>query len=606
MKALTVIAATLVVQSLLAPGAGASKSLEVLQVAVRGDAPEAVRHDNRPDPLVRRIQTQLVKIGIYQGPVDGIMGPRTEQAIRMFQKSRGMPVTGKASEELAHTLETDEKVDQLLHRLEAVRDKKVEAARQALLADPRTRHLLEEKTRDEVADPTRDAAPCFAQPTPRCLLVEAVESAKAVFKDELRDWAWGEILAAQARAGLAEAAMVTARRISDPRLIVVALREIAEALADAGETDAALAAVDIIPDAAKRLEAFGTIAEIQAGLAANGHFASIVERAEALLRGAGDAVDTVKYLTRFALLYDSLGRPESARRYMREAERAADTLRDPAKKSAALRHVAIARAEMADPDGARRLIDDTVSGSDRTPVLTSVATAHARNGAADKALATAQEIEAGRYRAVALSSVASMLAHGGDPDHAASALDEARAVAGEIKLPYARSFAASRVAMALLDMATASGTGFTDVLRAADAIEDETLRAYTLWAVATEQRRAGDREAAESTEVIAREAVDTIKSRLSRVWLYGDLVRSFAEAGETEPAWRAFNDGLAIARDINNAWGRARSLAKLADALTVLTDPALRRVKRARVKIPDRPAPYAAPKNGGDNPARKE
>lgn len=573
--------------------ADARHALEIIQLAAVAPLSPDAETTNRPDPVVRRIQKQLAKIGLYQGATDGKMGPNTEQAIRAFQKSRGLKVDGKATEALASTLESDEKVNQLLKRLETVRARRVDAAREALLADPRTRHLLDDEAREEVADPTRDPTRCFDEPSPNCLLNEAVESAKAIFKDELRDWALGEILGAQGRAGLAEDAMATVRRISDPRLVMVALRDIAQSLAKAGETKDAMVAADMIPDEERRLEAFLAIAGIQTSLSGRQRLDAIVTRIHALLKSRA-AGERIKYFARFALMYGSLGDVRLSRRYLNEATTMAMALPSATARSAGLRHVAIARADMADPEGARALLDTLSTPSDRTPVLSSLALSLARGGHADEALKTAGMIEAGRYRAVALSHVATTLAHAGDAERAKAAIGEARFVADQIKLPYARAFAASRVAMALLDVATASGEAFNDAIEAADAIEDNTLRAYTLWAIATEQRRAGERQAAAYTETLAREAVSTIKSRLSQVWLYGDLSSSFAESREIEPAWTAFNDGLTIARGITNAWGRARALAKLSNALSVLTAPEGEKLAPGQVPVPDAPIP-----NGG-------
>lgn len=568
-----------------------------VQIAAIGDVDPSTRvPSDRPDPVVKRIQKQLSVIGIYQGPVDGRMGPNVEQAIRLFQQSRGLKVDGLPSEDLANTLETDEKVNDLLKRLETVRNKKIEAARQALMADPRTRRLLDDEARSEVANPTRDPEPCFKNPTPRCLLQEAVESAKAIFKDELRDWAFGEILAAQARAGLADEATTTARRIADPRLVMVALREISVALARGGESDGAMKAADIIPDTEKKLEAFATIAQILAGQGESERLAAVVKRVDILLKPMGGEVQS-RYYARFAVLFHSLRNFAAARRYLDKVAKIADKLRGSAERNAALRHLAIARAEMADPDGARAVLKKVDGDSDRIPILSSLAQAQARNGAIDKALAAAAEIPVERYRAVALSDVAGVLAHNGDVKRANAAIEQARALASEIKLPYARSFAASRVAMALIDLATASGGAFDAAIKAADVIEDNTLRAYTLWAVATEQRRAGEPEAAKRTEILAREAVGTIKSRLSQVWLYADLASSFADAWEKEPAWTAFRDGLDIAHDVTNAWGRARALAKLANALSAMTEPEPETTQPPAVQIPA----YLVP-NGNPTP----
>jgi peptidoglycan hydrolase-like protein with peptidoglycan-binding domain len=44
---------------------------------------------------VRAVQQQLLVAGFYPGPVDGLMGGRTREAIRAFQRKRGFPVTGR-------------------------------------------------------------------------------------------------------------------------------------------------------------------------------------------------------------------------------------------------------------------------------------------------------------------------------------------------------------------------------------------------------------------------------------------------------------------------------------------------------------------------------
>ncbi|HZP86497.1 MAG TPA: peptidoglycan-binding domain-containing protein [Burkholderiales bacterium] len=46
------------------------------------------------DQQVRDVQQMLKQQGFNPGPVDGIMGPRTEQALRSFQQARGLDTTG--------------------------------------------------------------------------------------------------------------------------------------------------------------------------------------------------------------------------------------------------------------------------------------------------------------------------------------------------------------------------------------------------------------------------------------------------------------------------------------------------------------------------------
>ncbi len=46
------------------------------------------------------IQEELVSLGYRPGPVDGIMGPATRSAIRAYQRTADLQVTGRASKEL--------------------------------------------------------------------------------------------------------------------------------------------------------------------------------------------------------------------------------------------------------------------------------------------------------------------------------------------------------------------------------------------------------------------------------------------------------------------------------------------------------------------------
>jgi His-Xaa-Ser repeat protein HxsA len=44
--------------------------------------------------IVRRAQIALMGQGVYQGPISGVVGPSTRSAIRRFQTSRSLSVTG--------------------------------------------------------------------------------------------------------------------------------------------------------------------------------------------------------------------------------------------------------------------------------------------------------------------------------------------------------------------------------------------------------------------------------------------------------------------------------------------------------------------------------
>ncbi|MBD8893528.1 peptidoglycan-binding domain-containing protein [Roseibium litorale] len=50
--------------------------------------------------LVLELQNALRRVGIYEGPLDGINGPATERAIRHYERLQGKPETGQPSEGL--------------------------------------------------------------------------------------------------------------------------------------------------------------------------------------------------------------------------------------------------------------------------------------------------------------------------------------------------------------------------------------------------------------------------------------------------------------------------------------------------------------------------
>jgi TPR repeat protein len=50
--------------------------------------------------VVAQIQEQLVRLGLYPGPADGIMGPQTEDAIRAYQKMHELPRDGRPTQAL--------------------------------------------------------------------------------------------------------------------------------------------------------------------------------------------------------------------------------------------------------------------------------------------------------------------------------------------------------------------------------------------------------------------------------------------------------------------------------------------------------------------------
>jgi len=562
-------------------------------------APDAVGQARTPGKRwqsgvsILRIQKTLADLGLYLGSINGHLNDETRAAIRVYQKGAGLKADGKVSRDLLGLMQNAAKVRHLLRRLDRARKSGKNAARQALLSHPATRDLIQ-TTNKERADPTRDTSACRKTPTVRCLLGEASESVKAVFRPELRDWALGEILVAEARAGLTEAALLTARRIRDPRLIMVALRDIAEASAEAGLDDEALEAARIIPDPDKRLDAMAAIGDIQIR---RGQKAAARTTVKFLLARLDDTDSPLKRIisrTRAAVILIRADAATAAEREMTVAETEARALSAQSDMGMALRFVASAFADMERPDRAIALSKDIPSASERTTVLVSAANALVRAGDAAAALATADTIDAVRFRAVVLGGIALAQAEKGDAEGAEATLQMALAAVEKIKIPFARSYAISRLALAMARLvkltpdgassaaaaeptpgATPSNQGlrpmtYVKASETATRIDDNRLRAQTLWAIADAQRKSGDVVGVAPTEAMAEKATAEIVSKLSRVWMFGDMAVSHARRHARTEAWAAFERALEAAWIIDNAWGRSRAMARLATTLIAL------------------------------------
>ncbi len=558
---------------------GFAESLDTAQAARREPALTApgpiVDHGlavKRTD-LITRIQRSLAAIGLYEGRADGLMNPETETAIRNYERMIGLPVTGQPSQALAERLDTDDKVGELLGKLEKAREENIRAARSALLANPATRDLIADELAER-SDPTRDVAPCLSRPTVKCLLAEAVESSKGVADKEMRDWSLGEILAVQARAGHARDARDTARRIRDPRLIMVALRDIAEAQAQGGFNDGALAAAEAIPDLLKRAEAFAAIADIHARLGRGANARAAAERLATEAKTMENPLHQVNFLSREAAVRARADDIEAADRILAEAERLARAAPDSA--AIALRHVASALAELRRTNEALRLLKDIPDKSDHVPVLVTAVTQEALAGNIATAHALASTISETHHRAGVLGPVAAAQRRAGDRKGAETTLAVAFAAVDRIAYPFAKSYALSRIALAMADIAAeekdtaARLAAFEASVALAEQVGDDSLRAQTLWNIAATVGRGGNADQAQEIEGRADRSTLEIKSRLDQSWMLGEIALIRSRRGETEAAKAIFRRSLDIAESIENAWGRARAFARLTAVLMQL------------------------------------
>lgn len=74
------------------------------------DIERAIASNSQPpkndSSLISSIQKELMRRGLYPGPVDGVIGPMTKNAIETFQRAAEIPVTGKESADLLQYLKS--------------------------------------------------------------------------------------------------------------------------------------------------------------------------------------------------------------------------------------------------------------------------------------------------------------------------------------------------------------------------------------------------------------------------------------------------------------------------------------------------------------------
>ena len=245
-----------------------------------------------------------------------------------------------------------------------------------MLAQPETHDLVYGPNgKDPQATPRRNTSVCFFDPTAKCLLEEAFTSAVAIFKNEHRDWVLSEILVIQAKAGLINNATETIRQIGDPRLIMVALRNIAKAQASTGRSAEPLSAAAIIPDSQKRLEALAAIAAIQA----DQNDMDGANATSLLLLSGLDHIDSpmkqVSLASKAVIVLAKAGKAVRAEKELSKIRANVNANMPPD-----LRHIAITLVQIGKPEQALALLNNMPDVSEHTSVLVSAATVQAIAG----------------------------------------------------------------------------------------------------------------------------------------------------------------------------------------------------------------------------------
>ncbi len=500
------------------------------------------------DRTIRDVQKSLKELGLYDGPIDGQYSAAIRRAVERFEQKYGSIGRGKALPESLRSMATVKDAVRLRNRLDETRRLQIISATHALRSNPATRDLVTQGGGQWRAGSTRD---CAGRPTVTCLLAGAAASTIAVDRAYFRDWAIREVAVAEVRTGRTDHMRDRLRSLSDPRLVLVALRELVQALAQDGRTAEATAIADTIPDAVNKVRALSSVAIAEARHGHRTQARATVGRVLTMLEIQDDVSGKVAIMTALASGLADAGDIEAARTAIDGARRFAS-----AKDESAARQV-----EFGMITGALANTRQFKKAMDALARLTANPDGD-QSATVTSAVAKAAAAEGDRYRVTTLSNLAVVHAKLGDAVAAGRVLKQAEKAAGRVREGYPAAIANFTVAKAWARIGEADRAE-SAMLRLANPV----LRAKGLWEIGILRAAAGDASGAARTEDQAFAATRDVQSAFDRTILLSDSAIARAGAGLPDHAARVFDAAWQSGRDIDAKWWRARAFARLAVAL---------------------------------------
>lgn len=530
----------------LAGAVAADRQIAAVDTVVPGGGTGAP--DGLWDRTIQDVQKSLKELGLYDGPIDGRYSAAVRRAVERFEKKYGAIGRGKALPESLRSMATVKDAVRLRNRLDETRRLQIISATQALRSNPATRDLV---TRGGNQTRAGRTGGCADRPTVACLLAGAADSTIAVDRAYFRDWAIREVAVAEVRTGRTDHMRDRLRSLSDPRLVLVALRELVQALAQDGRTAEATAIAETIPDAVNKVRAISAIAIAEARLGKRKQARASVERVLTMLGTHDDVSGKVAIVTAMASGLADAGDIEAARFAIAGARRFAT-----ANDTSAARQV-----EFGMITGALANTRQFKKAMDALARLTSNP-AGDQSATVTSAVAKAAAAEGDRYRVTTLSNLAVVHAKLGDPVAAAKVLKQAEKAAGRVREGYPAAIAGFTVAKAWARIGEAEHAEAAML-----GLKNPVLRAKGLWEISVLRSAAGDAPGATKTEDQAFAATRDVPSAFDRTILFSDSAIARAGAGLPDQAARVFDAAWQAGRDIDANWWRARAFARLAVAL---------------------------------------
>jgi tetratricopeptide (TPR) repeat protein len=516
--------------------------------------------------VLAAIQRNLKQLGYYKGPIDGRYGDATRNAVDSYRRRNGIIDNETIWPAVLIHMQVLGEAIRVQKSLKAARIRQIDVAKTQLLKHSAARDLLASVPQKESADPTHNPSICFAAPTLRCLLDEALESIRGVTRDRYRNWALQDMIVVLAEAGMAEPMKDAIRRLTDARLVLVALREAVAAMVAAGRIEGAEDTLELMPDGADRVRALLVVAKGWAGQGDRSKASEVLARVSIELDSITDARLESKLKADIAVVYAKIGNIDQARAILMEL--ATDNTPKEGKLEAdKISAIVNAYVEFGDLDRALAILRKASPDIAPRKGRIAVTSAFAAKGEIKAALDMAKEIVSPRYRVVALCNAARKLAERGDIESARTALTSAETSVPAIEGEFANDFAWSCLAETydlIGDKKTAQ--------KSLKHVEGADLKARSLWRMWAARRataQSGDVEGLKSQAIDATKAADTFKR--AAIWSEASVMAF--RVGEKDVSKDYLGNAIAVVSGMQTRWWRARALSRIAKTVIFLESP---------------------------------
>ena len=513
--------------------------------------------------VLAAIQRNLKQLGYYKGPIVGRYGDATRKAVDRYRRRNGIIDKETIWPAVLIHMQVLGEAIQVQKSLKAARVRQIGVAKTQLLKHTAARDLLASTMRKESADPTHDPSICFAAPTLRCLLDEALESIRGVTRDRYRNWALQNLIVVFAAAGMVEPMKDAIRRLTDARLVLVALREAVAAMVAVGRMEDAEETLELMPDGGDRIRALLVIARGWSRQGDRSKASEVLARAGIELANIGDVGRESILKADIAVIYAKTGNIERARALL-SGLATGNTQNEKRQGADKVSAIVSAYVELGDLDRALVILREASSDSNPRKGRIAVTTAYAAKGEIKAALKVAKEIVSPRYRAVALCNAARKFAERGDIESARTALTSAETSVPAIDGEFASDFAWSCLAEAY-DLIGDN----PNALKSLGHVEGTDLKArsfWRMWAARYATGQINDVEGLKSQAIEATKAADTFK----RVSIWSEASAMAFRAGEKGMSKDYLGNAIAVVSGMQTRWWRARALSRIAKTVISL------------------------------------